>query len=345
MSACQPALPADALTPPPAHTAAPADLSVLSIAQDVFATECNALRHVASQLSVNFVQAVGLLKATKGRIIITGMGKSGLVGKKIAATFSSTGSPAYFLHPAEGSHGDFGVMMPDDVVIAISYSGETPELLTVLPLIKRMGLPLIAMTRAHDSTLGRAATVTLNIEVPKEACPMNLAPTASTTATMAMGDALAVALLTEKGFTENDFALVHPAGALGKRLLYRVSDVMHTADLPRITTDTPFLDALMEMTNKRLGLALVVDSSTDCLLGVLTDGDVRRALQQQPDLHQLHVAHAMTPHPKTIAAEAMAAEALHVMESYKITALVIVNAQQQPTGVLHLHDLLKAGIR
>jgi arabinose-5-phosphate isomerase len=230
------------------------------------------------------------------------------------------------------------------VVIAISYSGETPELIGILPVIKRLGLPLIAMTRHNESTLGKLADVVLDISVPQEACPFNLAPTASTTVTLALGDALAVTLLNAKGFTENDFARVHPAGALGRRLLFRVSDVMQTNNLPLVTPDKPFLDVLMEISEKRLGLALIV-SPAGPLLGVLTDGDIRRALQRHSDPTTIDITQVMTVNPQTIAADAMATEALHVMETRKITALIIVDAEQKPLGVCHLHELLKTGIR
>ena len=316
----------------------------VDVARDVLRIEMAALAQLCDRLDERFTQAVELLKSTQGRIIVTGMGKSGWIGRKMAATFSSTGSPAYFLHPAEGSHGDLGLLGPDDVVLAISYSGETQELLSVLPVIKRLGLPMVAMTRNPQSTLGLAASVMLDISVPQEACPYNLAPTASTTVTLALGDALAVALLKEKGFTADDFALVHPAGALGRRLLFRVADVMQTENLPLVTPDTPFMQALLEISQKRLGLALIVNPDNQ-LLGVLTDGDIRRALTDHPDPTTIELTQAMTLNPRTIAADAMATEALYLMEHHKITALLIVNEQHQPTGVCHLHDLLKTGIR
>jgi arabinose-5-phosphate isomerase len=317
--------------------------TMLDRARQVFTLEADALTHAATTLDHQFVAAIDCLKATKGRIIITGMGKSGLVGRKMAATFSSTGSSAYFLHPAEGTHGDLGLLMADDVVIAISYSGETPEVLTILPLIRRLQLPLIALTRQPQSTLGQAATVVLSIEVLREACPMNLAPTASTTVTMAMGDALAVTLLAEKGFTEDDFARVHPAGALGRRLLYQVGDVMRTAPLPLVTPETSFMDTLLEISQQRLGLALIVDAEQR-LLGILTDGDVRRALTRYPNPQAIALTEVMNPQPKLIPATVMATDALQLMQHCKVTALVIVNDQHQPVGVCHLHDLLQLGL-
>jgi arabinose-5-phosphate isomerase len=324
----------------------PADAALLAQAQAVIQTEIDGLAHVSKNMGLAFVAAVDVLaRQALGRIVVTGMGKSGLVGRKIAATLSSTGSPAVFLHPAEGTHGDLGLLMPQDVVIAISYSGETAELSAILPVIKRLGLPLVALTSNPQSTLGQAANWVLDVTVPQEACPMNLAPTASTTATMALGDALAVALLTTKGFTAEDFALVHPAGALGKRLLYKVADVMQTQQLPLVLPHTPFMDALLTMSDKRLGLALIVAPDTGVLLGVLTDGDVRRALQRFATPQDIALASVMTADPKTISAQAMAVEALHIMETAKITALVITDEVQKPIGVCHLHDLLKTGIR
>jgi arabinose-5-phosphate isomerase len=320
--------------------------NVLEHARQVLDTEIAGLVHVRQRLDDAFIQAVDLLQHTQGRIVVTGMGKSGLVGRKLSATLSSTGSPAVFLHPAEGTHGDVGVLMTNDVVLAISYSGETPELLAILPAIRRMDIPVVAMTSQSQSTLARQAAIVLDITVPQEACPMNLAPTASTTATMALGDALAVALLTVKGFTEKDFAQVHPAGTLGKRLLYRVADVMQTDNLPLVTPDMPFMEMLLTMSDKRLGLALVTDPQTGQLLGLVTDGDVRRALQHNPDgLENISITRIMTTHPKTITAQTMAVEALAQMETARITALIITNTEGCPVGVCHLHALLQAGIQ
>jgi arabinose-5-phosphate isomerase len=275
------------------------------------------------------------------------------VGKKIAATLASTGTPAYFLHPAEGSHGDLGLLTRDDVVLAISYSGETSEILAILPAIKRLGLPLIAMTSAPESMLARRSDVSLSIAVPEEACPMGLAPTASTTATLALGDALAVVLLEARGFTPDDFAMVHPAGSLGKRLLLTVSEVMHTGSaLPIVTPETPFLEALLEMGDKKLGMTLVMSENRQTLAGVLTDGDIRRALTKPEvkthGVHHLQVEDILiTRQPKTISPDALAASALRLMETHQITALVVMSddASGVPIGVVHLHDILKQGIR
>jgi len=318
--------------------------SVLDRARAVLDVEIEALEALKASLDGNFERAIGLIETCQGRVIVTGMGKSGHIGKKIAATLSSTGTPAYFLHPAEGSHGDLGLVTHGDVVLAISNSGETPEILGILPLIKRFGLPLIALTGKPDSTLGRQAEAILNIAVPKEACPMNLAPTASTTATLAMGDALAVVLLERKNFTPEDFALFHPSGALGKRLLLRVSDLMHTGDaLPLIPLETPFMDALLVMTSKKLGMVILIDKA-GFMVGILTDGDVRRALMRYPDTRDIKVSEVLTCSPRTIEADALAVSALRLMEQHKITVLVVLDSSGQPQGVVHMHDILKTGI-
>ena len=323
--------------------------TLLLRARGVIDVEIEALEGIKSRLDKGFEQSIGLIEAatnpsTGGRVIVTGMGKSGLIGKKIAATLSSTGTPAYFLHPAEGSHGDLGLVSKNDVVLAISNSGETPEILGILPLIKRLGLPMIAMTGKPASTLGQQSEAILDISVVREACPLTLAPTASTTATLAMGDALAVVLLERKNFTPDDFALFHPAGALGKRLLLRVSDLMHTGEaLPVIPLETPFMDALLTMTEKKLGMVILLNA-TGSMTGILTDGDVRRALMKYPDTRSIVVSEVMTQSPKTIDSAALAVSALRVMEECKITVLVVLNAEQQPQGVVHMHDILKTGI-
>ncbi|MBX2861052.1 MAG: KpsF/GutQ family sugar-phosphate isomerase [Vampirovibrio sp.] len=318
--------------------------SLVARARGVIDIEIEALEEVKRHLGQGFVKAIHLLEQCQGRVIVTGMGKSGLIGKKIAATLSSTGTPAYFLHPAEGIHGDSGVMMQQDMVIAISNSGETPEILGILPIIKRFGLLLIAMTGKPESTLGKRSEVVLDISVKQEACSLGLAPTASTTATLAMGDALAVVLLERKGFTEEDFASFHPAGALGKKLLLTVEDLLHTGeDLPIVPVDTPFMDALMEMTSKKLGMAIVVND-TGRVQGILTDGDVRRALQQCENPKEIILADVMTANPKTVDAEELAVTAMRLMETHKITVLLANTPDGKPYGVLHLHDLLKNGI-
>lgn len=320
------------------------DNSLLARARSIIDIEIEALEQLKHQLDEQFLQAIDLLEACTGRVIVTGMGKSGIIGKKIAATLSSTGTPAYFLHPAEGSHGDLGVMMRGDTILAISNSGETPEILNILPTIKRFGLPLIAMTGKLDSTLAQRSDVVLSIAVKQEACPLGLAPTASTTATLALGDTLAVTLLERKGFTEEDFAVFHPAGALGKRLLLRVEDLMQQGDdLPIVPLQTSFLDALLVMSAKKLGMTLVIDDN-GILAGILTDGDVRRALMQYPDAHQIPLQTVMTKNPKTIEADALAVSALRLMEEHKITVLSVPTSDGKPHGVLHLHDILKTGI-
>ncbi len=317
---------------------------LLSRARGIVDIEIQALEDLKAQMDEQFVKAITLMEACQGRVIITGMGKSGLIGKKIAATLSSTGTPSYFLHPAEGSHGDLGMLMKQDVVIAISNSGETPEILGILPLVKRFGVPLIGMTGNLQSTLAQQSDVTLNIAVRQEACPLGLAPTASTTATLALGDTLAVVLLERRGFSEEDFAMFHPAGNLGKRLLLRVSDVMHTGDrLPLVSLQTPFLEALMEASRKQMGMAIVLDEQ-GVMQGVLTDGDVRRALTRFSDPRSIALAEVMTRAPKQIEPDELAVTALRLMEEHKITALISCSPQGQPIGAVHMHDILKTGI-
>jgi arabinose-5-phosphate isomerase len=285
-----------------------------------------------------------MLLACRGRVVVSGMGKSGHVGGKIAATLASTGTPAFFLHPAEASHGDLGMVAKGDVVLAISYSGETAELLTILPLFKRMDSPLISMTGNPLSTLAREAEVHLDISVPAEACPLNLAPTASTTATLAMGDALAVALLKHRGFTEEDFARSHPGGALGRRLLLRVSDVMRSGnDLPSVRPETPLPEGLLEMSRKRLGLTAVVDDGRH-VVGIFTDGDLRRALDRRVDIHKSTMADVMTRGGRSIGPHELAAEAVLMMEKYSINGLLVLDDQGVLIGALNVHDLLRAGV-
>lgn len=306
--------------------------------------EARAIRAAAERMDESFARAVELLAGCAGKIVVTGMGKSGLICRKIAATLASTGSPASFLHAAEAVHGDFGLVGKGDVVLALSHSGETEEIVRLLPLIERGGLPLIAMTGSPDSTLGRAAAVTLDSSVPEEACPLGLAPTASTTVALALGDALAVALLRRKGFTEEDFAVLHPAGSLGRKLL-KVEDVMHTGDgLPVVRPDAPLADTVLEISSKRLGVTAVVDARR-ALLGVITDGDLRRGLGRAADIRRLRAADLMTRDPKTIVGSALAARALAVMERHSITSLCICEPRtRRLLGIVHLHDLLKAGV-
>ncbi len=317
---------------------------ILTRGRAVLETEASAISALAPRLGSAFIHACQTILACKGRVVVTGMGKSGHIGNKLAATFASTGTPAFFVHPGEASHGDIGMITPQDVVIAISYSGETDELTILLPIIKRINVPLIAMTSRDDSTLGRAATTTLDITVANEACPLNLAPTASTTATLALADALAVAVLEARGFTEEDFARSHPAGSLGRRLLLYVEDVMHTGNaLPFVSPDTLLKEGLKEMTRKRLGMTAIVDERHH-LLGVFTDGDLRRALDKQIDLHATLMGEVMTANPKVATPRMLAAAAVHLMESYKITALPVVNDQHIVVGALNVHDLFRAGV-
>jgi len=341
-----------------ASSAEPAPATLLTQAQAVIAIEQAGIQRLADSLSQTpaqqaaFVQAVQLMANCPGRVVVTGMGKSGIIGKKIAATLSSTGTPSVFLHPAEGSHGDLGLLGKDDVVIAISNSGETPELLAVLPLITRLALPLIAMTGGMDSTLAQRATCTLDVGVEREACGLNLAPTASTTVTLVMGDVLAMTLMEHKGFTADDFALVHPAGALGKRLLLTVEDVMQSGEqLPLVQLETPFLDALLTISSKKLGLA-VVTHPNGTIAGIVTDGDIRRALMRHGNahpqaMHALTVADVMSVGPKTISPAALAFDALQHMETHKITALLVIHdhAPERLAGIIHLHDILRTGLR
>ncbi len=312
--------------------------------RDVIRLEAEALTHLATRINEQFSIACQLIRSCAGRLVITGMGKSGHIGNKIAATFASTGTPAFFVHPGEASHGDLGMITPQDVVLAISNSGETEELVTILPIIKRMGVKLIAFTGRPDSALARAADAVLDCAVEREACPLNLAPTASTTAALAMGDALAVALLKSRGFTEEDFARAHPAGSLGRRLLLYVSDVMHAGDqIPLVNDDASLRDALLEMTGKGLGMTGVVDKNKR-LVGILTDGDLRRVLSRDVDVHTAKIADVMTRDPKTEAPDRLAAEAVHFMREHKINGIFVVDTDRHVLGALNMHDLLRAGV-
>lgn len=319
---------------------------MLEIARRVLQIEADAVYALQERLNENFVKAINILIACQGKVVVTGMGKSGLICHKIAATMASTGTPTFFLHPAEGIHGDLGMLSRGDVVIAVSYSGETEEICRILPVIKRMGLPLIAMSGRPSSTLGIAGDVHLDVSVAEEACPLGLAPTASTTATLAMGDALAVALLNERGFRAEDFAMFHPGGALGKKLLLRVEDLMHKgADIPLVSPDTLLRDALFEITSKKLGVTGVVDA-VGLLLGVFTDGDLRRMMERGLETLQLPIADAMSTSPKRILRRNLAAKALQIMEQHAITSLFVFEDEQSqaPIGIIHLHDLLRAGV-
>ncbi|MBI4490518.1 MAG: KpsF/GutQ family sugar-phosphate isomerase [Deltaproteobacteria bacterium] len=319
--------------------------NILKRAREVLDTEAAGILSLIDRLDESFVQAVDLLHSCQGKVVVTGMGKSGLICRKIAATLSSTGTPSLFLHAAEGVHGDLGTIMKGDVVLAVSNSGETDELLKLLPIIKRLALKLIVMTGNPNSSLSRAGDVILNVAVKEEACPMGLSPTASTTAALAMGDALAVVLLERRGFREEDFALRHPGGILGRKLLLRVEDLMHRdAELPIVHEETPMKETLLEITSKRLGVTGVVDEKGD-LIGVITDGDLRRGLESKGNIFHFKARDLMTRNPKTIPADALAARAVALMEQYSITSLFILRGgDRKPTGIVHLHDLLKAGI-
>ncbi len=309
----------------------------LGLARKVLRTEANAILGLIDRLDGRFADAVVMLRDCKGRVIVTGMGKSGIICRKVAATLSSTGTPAFFLHPAEAIHGDLGMLHRDDVVIALSHSGETAEVLRLLETIRRLGARLIAVTGSPTSTLAHAADVTLDCHVAEEACPLNLVPTASTTAALALGDALAMTLLVEKGFREEDFANLHPGGKLGKRLM-RVESLMHAGDLaPVVDERTPMRDVIYEMSRKGMGMTCVVRDGR--LAGIITDGDLRRRMSDTPEVLSLSAADVMTSHPVTIEASLLAAQALHVMEQRKITSLIVATADGIVQGVLHLHDL------
>lgn len=310
----------------------------------VIETEAQAVFELTQRIDARFEKACELLLACKGRIVVTGMGKSGHIGNKLASTFSSTGSPAFFMHPGEASHGDLGMITRQDVVVAISHSGTTQEIVTLLPLLKRLEVPLITLTGNSESILAKTADVNLDVSIKQEACPLGLAPTTSTTVALVMGDALAVALLQARGFSAEDFALSHPGGALGKRLLLRIDELCHQGDqLPLTHENASISDALIEVTDKKLGMTCVVDNQGR-LLGVYTDGDVRRTLTRQYDINTTQLKEVMTPNCQTIHKGMLAAEALALMQKHTITSLVVVDEQNRPQAVLHLHDLLRAGV-
>jgi arabinose-5-phosphate isomerase len=317
---------------------------LIEMGREALRIEARAVAALVDRLGDDFGKASRMLLACTGRVVVSGMGKSGHVGGKIAATLASTGTPAFFLHPAEASHGDLGMVTRGDVVLAISYSGETVELLTILPLFKRMDARLIAMTGNPSSTLAREADVHLDVSVPAEACPLNLAPTASTTAALAMGDALAVALLKHRGFTEADFARSHPGGTLGRRLLLHVADVMRRGkDLPIVRPETPLTEGLLEMSRKRLGLTAVVDGA-DRVVGIFTDGDLRRALDREIDVRSTTMADVMTSGPRSIGPGELAAEAVLMMEKHAVNGLLVLDESGRLVGALNVHDLLRAGV-
>lgn len=317
---------------------------LIESAQRTIRLEIEAVEGLLAHIDADFVSACEMILASKGRVVVVGMGKSGHIGKKIAATLASTGTPAFFVHPAEASHGDMGMITSGDVILALSNSGTTAEIVTLLPLIKRLGIKLISLTGNPESTLAKAADVSLNARVEKEACPLNLAPTSSTTAALAMGDALAVALLDARGFTAEDFAFSHPGGALGRRLLLKVEHVMHTGtELPQVARGTLLRDSLMEMTRKGLGMTAIVEADGR-LAGIFTDGDLRRTLDRPVDIRQAVIDEVMTVHGKTVHPEMLAAEALKIMEDHKIGALIVVDENDRPVGAFNLQDLLRAGV-
>jgi arabinose-5-phosphate isomerase len=317
---------------------------LLSLAGRVLDIESRAVLALMERLDDSFVAACQLCLETSGRVVVTGMGKSGHIGGKIAATLASTGTPSFFMHPAEASHGDLGMITAQDLLLAVSYSGETKEIVTILPLVKRMGAKLISLTGKPGSTLAKAADVHLDVSIDEEACPLNLAPTASTTASLAMGDALAVALLESRGFTAEDFARSHPSGSLGRRLLLLVSDVMHTGEeIPAVREHVRLSEGLVEMTRKSLGMTAIVDAKNR-ILGIFTDGDLRRALDRNIDVHNTEMQAVMHRDCKTIAPNVLAAEAVRLMEEHKITALLVADSNRRLVGALNIHDLFRAGI-
>jgi arabinose-5-phosphate isomerase len=334
-----------ATSPSPSIPAAPTTAGLADSGRRVFATEAQALAAVGARLDGEFSAACRLMLETRGRVVCTGMGKSGHVARKIAATLASTGTPAFYVHPGEAAHGDLGMITDADVVLALSYSGESDEILLLLPVLKRQGNKLIAMTGRPNSSLAREADAHLDVSVPAEACPLALAPTSSTTASLAMGDALAVALLEARGFTADDFARSHPAGALGRRLLLHISDVMHSGDdVPRVGADATVSEALVEMSRKRLGMTAVVDDQGK-LIGLYTDGDLRRTLDDnRVDLRNTRIVEVMTRTPKTIGSNSLAVEAAQLMETHKIGGLLVIDAEYRVVGALNIHDLLRARV-
>src|SRR3990167_7845262 len=317
---------------------------ICALGRAVIEIESKMISDLIHRIDHHFAKACQYLHNCEGRIAVTGVGKSGHIGKKIAATFASTGSPSFFIHPNEAKHGDIGMITKKDILLALSNSGESEEILSILPFIKRLDIPLIALTGRPHSTLAKAATINIDVSIEKEACPLGLAPTSSTTAALVMGDAIAMTLLDKRGFTENDFALSHPGGTLGRRLLLRVDEIMHQDKaIPMVHRDASLKEAFVEMTQKKLGMTTVIDTAGK-LIGIFTDGDVRRALDNNVDINQTSVDSVMTKSPKTISSDMLAAEALSIMETFKITSLVITNSHDQPDGIIHIHDILRAGV-
>ncbi len=324
--------------------AMPDDALLLGSARRSLDIEAQAVQQLKTRLDARFVAACRLCLTCQGRVVVTGMGKSGHIAGKIAATLASTGTPAFFMHPAEAGHGDLGMITRTDVVLAISNSGETPELVFLLPHLKRLGVPLLVLVGTVDSTLGRAAHVAIDVSVPEEACPLNLAPTASTTATLAMGDALAVSLLEARGFTKQDFARSHPGGSLGRKVLVHVADLMRVGEaIPRIAPDASLSEGLVEISRKGLGMTVVVDRD-DLILGVFTDGDLRRALDKEIDVRKTPIREVMTRNGKTVGPRELAAAAVHLMEIHRITALPVADDRGRLVGALNVHDLFRAGV-
>ena len=318
--------------------------NALALGRQVLDIEASAVQALSARLDDSFLHALDLILNCEGRVIVSGMGKSGHIARKIAATMSSTGTPAYFVHPGEASHGDLGMVASSDVFIALSYSGESQELMTIVPIIKRQGAKLISMTGNPASSLARVADVHLNAAVDKEACPMGLAPTASTTASLALGDALAVALLDAKGFSAEDFALSHPGGSLGRKLLTRVSDIMRSGDrMPTVSENAMLSSALMEMSRKGVGMTAIVNEK-NVVMGIFTDGDLRRTLEKNLDFGSTPVKSVMSANPRCIGPDSLAAEAVQLMEQYNISQMLVVNGQHQMVGALNMHDLLHAKV-
>ncbi|MCL0096076.1 KpsF/GutQ family sugar-phosphate isomerase [Thermodesulfovibrionales bacterium] len=318
---------------------------IREIGKKVLKIEADAVSAMAERLDSHFESAVDIISRSRGRMVVTGIGKSGLVGKKVAATLSSTGTPAFFLHPAEASHGDIGMVTSDDIIIIVSNSGETEELIRLIPVLKRFNVGMISMTGNHNSTLSKAADVTLDVSVKEEACPLGIVPTASTTAALAMGDAIAVALLVKRGLKKEDFALLHPGGNLGKKLLIKVEDLMHSGDaLPVILPDEEMARAIIEISSKKLGTTIVADTENR-ILGIITDGDLRRGIERWgKKFFDMKAAEVMTENPKTVSKDELAVKALSIMENYSIASLVVPDVDAKAKGIIHIYDILKKGI-
>lgn len=320
------------------------DDTICNLGRAVIDIEAKMISNLSTRINANFAKACHYLYQCTGRIVVMGVGKSGHVCKKIAATFASTGSPAFFIHPTEARHGDIGMIAKGDVLIILSNSGESEDILAILPFIKRLNIPIISLTGKPQSSLAKTATINIDVSVEQEACPLGLAPTSSTTAALVMGDALAMVVSEKKGFTEKDFALSHPGGTLGRRLLLRVAELMHQQDnIPLISYSSSLKEALVEMTQKKLGMTTVVDEQGK-LIGIFTDGDVRRAFDNNADIQKTQIHEIMSKSPKTISADVLAAEALNIMETHKITSLVVIDHNNYPKGIIHIHDILRAGV-